>query len=184
MLSFKVRLYANYIVDEYIISGYNYNSSAGWNSPIVMCETSDGTTRTVTFGYDTSNTNSLWVAIPNRRYTGCDIVDCVNGFTQVDTGGLFTLSIVSSLSGTTQSNIIGYPSVKKTTNIQAGTVTVAANTATAVTFPTAFASVPYVTVTSLANSNGYYRISSGPTKTGFSIMSEVAGSFDWIAVSL
>lgn len=109
MLSFRVRLYANYVCDEYIISGYNYGSSY-WYSPTVMLANTDGTARNVKFGY--TSQNHLWVAIPNNNYYGCDIIDVVNGYTQVSSDGLFTLTETSTLSGTTQTTVSASPFAK------------------------------------------------------------------------
>ena len=109
MLSFRVRLYANYVCDEYIISGYNYGSSY-WYSPTVMLANTDGTARSVKFGY--TSQYHLWVAIPNNNYYGCDIIDVVNGYTQVSSDGLFTLTETSTLSGTTQTTVSASPFAK------------------------------------------------------------------------
>ena len=61
----------------------------------------------VYFGY-TSAWN-LWVAIPARDYYGIEIVDCVSGYAGFDSWqNLFTISHVSSLSGTIQTTVTAH----------------------------------------------------------------------------
>ncbi len=112
MLSFKVRLYGSYICDEYIISGYQYGSNH-WYSPTVILQNTDGGTRKVIFGY--TSVNNLWVAIPDRNYTGCDIIDVVNGYNQVSSfDGLFTLTRIAEADlSTKQSEVTISPNARK-----------------------------------------------------------------------
>lgn len=112
MLSFKVRLYGSYVCDEYIISGYQYGSNH-WYSPTVILQNTDGGTRKVIFGY--TSVNNLWVAIPDRNYTGCDIIDVVNGYSQVSSfDGLFTLTRIAEADlSTKQSEVTVSPNARK-----------------------------------------------------------------------
>ena len=112
MLSFKVRLYGSYICDEYIISGYQYGGNH-WYLPTVILQNTDGGTRKVIFGY--ASVNNLWVAIPDRNYTGCDIIDVVNGYNQVSSfDGLFTLTRIAEADlSTKQSEVTVSPNARK-----------------------------------------------------------------------
>lgn len=112
MLSFKVRVYQGYNATEIQFSGHNYNTNHWYQPEARMIVSSDNASMTVYFGYD-SDWN-LWVAIPAGNYTGIEIVDVVNGYTQIDYNDLFTISNVSSLTGTTQTNTTIYPPVQRT----------------------------------------------------------------------
>ena len=155
MISFRVRLYGNYICDEYIISGYQYGSNY-WYSPNAILTNSDGTARKVIFGY--TSANNLWVAIPDRAYTGCDIIDVVNGYTQVDSfDGLFTLTrIAESSLATKQAEVTVNPPIRSVTTGTVGSAS--AGTAIAADDITAWnaGSIPSASV-----SNGRLTLSAG-----------------------
>ncbi len=99
MLAFTVRLYQNYKYYDICFSGYNYGSN-WWYAPAARLLGSTADSIEVKFGHD-STAYHLWVAVPAAAYTGIDIIDCTNGYTQVDNiGNLFTITNEASLSGT------------------------------------------------------------------------------------
>ena len=102
MLAFNVRVYKSYNFFDIRFSGYNYGTNY-WYSPVASLTDGDSAI-TVYFGYDSAW--NLWVAIPGGSYTGIEITNACNGYTQVigpDLSSLFTISAVDSLSGTIQS---------------------------------------------------------------------------------
>lgn len=109
MLAFTIRLYQGYQYEDIVVSGYNYGANH-WYTPqaILLGSTSGVTSVNVYFGYD-SNWN-LWVAIPGTSYTGLDIRDVTNGYTQIniDYSNLFTVSVVSSTPTTLQTTVTAY----------------------------------------------------------------------------
>lgn len=114
MLSFVVRVYQSYTHYDIVFQGYNYGSNY-WYSPQATLRSSSTTSITVYFGYD--SINHLWVGISGGNYTGVEIIECCNGYNQtggtsisgngnqqaLTPGNLFTISNVSSLGGTIQS---------------------------------------------------------------------------------
>ena len=100
MLAFRVRVYKSYTYQDIRFSGYNYGDQL-WYSPIANIVDGDADA-SVHFGY-TSPWN-LYVAIPAGNYTGIEISDVVNGYSQVNKSikDLFTITNVSSLPGTIQ----------------------------------------------------------------------------------
>lgn len=130
MLCFSLTLYQYYRATKLLISGYNYNTNH-WYSPsaIIMADSSN-TTLPVYFGY--TDTWNLWVAVPRNYYTGMNISDVANGYTQVDNfEDLFTIEPVSSLPGTLQSTITATTSK---IGIGNGTLTIQKNGSNVATF--------------------------------------------------
>lgn len=101
MLSFTIRLYQAYRYDDIRISGYNYGAGY-WYSPLADLLNSSDTNITVQFGYDSAW--NLWVAVPAAAYTGLEIIDITNGYSQVnqDWSKNFTIVNQTSLTGTVQ----------------------------------------------------------------------------------
>ena len=105
MLSFTITAYINYRAFKVMVSGYNYDNNFWYQPEAVLLGDSDNTeTCNVYFGYDSKN--HLWVGLKNHNYTGISINDVANGYSQIDDlSGLFTISLVESLSGTTQKTV-------------------------------------------------------------------------------
>jgi len=112
MLSFQVSILGKYKQEVYQVSGYQYGTNH-WSSPkATAIAMSDDTSRTVTFGYDADY--QLWVAFPSNDYCSVNISNVVLGYKRVtDWSDLFRISIVDSLSGTTQTTKTVYRSVRK-----------------------------------------------------------------------
>ena len=121
MLAFTVRTYQGYEFVDYHISGYNYSASSPnytWYDPSVfLIAGSDVGNKTVYFGHQNESQGSLrtmWVAIPAGDYTGLDIFDVTNGYTQVDKKDLFKIERIaisgnpSNLGGVTTNTITAY----------------------------------------------------------------------------
>lgn len=120
MMYFRIRVYKNYNYFDIDVSGYNCGAQH-WHQPKAKLVSSDWASIQVRFGYDSNY--HLWVAIPYGSYTGITIYDVVNGYTQAAKEGLFTISYVTSLSGSTQSTITAYRSVSLGGDIMYGTLT-------------------------------------------------------------
>ena len=120
MMYFRIRVYKSYSYFDIDVSGYNYGAQH-WYQPKAKLVSSDQVSIQVRFGYDSNY--HLWVAIPYGNYTGITIYDVVNGYTQAAKEGLFTISYVTSLSGSTQSTITAYRSVSLGGDIMYGTLT-------------------------------------------------------------
>lgn len=104
MTAFTIRVYQAYKWSDIVISGYNYGSSYWYSPSAVMTDSSTVDSIQVIFGY--TSAYNLWVAIPAQNYYGIEIVDCVSGYAGFDSWqNLFTISHVSSLSGTTQATV-------------------------------------------------------------------------------
>jgi len=111
MLSFTIRLYQGYTSYDIRISGYNYGSNY-WYTPQASLMDSSTTSIDVKFGYDSAW--NLWVAVPAGYYTGLDILDIVNGYTQVDQNwsDQFTVVNQATLTGTVQTTVTAYRPAK------------------------------------------------------------------------
>lgn len=120
MMYFRIRVYKGYSYFDIDVSGYNYGAQH-WYQPKAKLVSSDQASIQVRFGYDSNY--HLWVAIPYGSYTGITIYDVVNGHIQAAKEGLFTISYVTSLSGSTQSTITAYRSVSLGGDIMYGTLT-------------------------------------------------------------
>lgn len=94
MLAFTVRLYNNYQFYDIDISGYNYGVSH-WYKPTAKLANSTENSIEVTFGYDADW--ELWICIPAMSYTGLDIFNVTNGFTQIDLFNAFSISLVNTV---------------------------------------------------------------------------------------
>ena len=107
MLAFTIRMYQGYTSYDIRISGYNYGGNY-WYSPEASLMDSSTTSIDVRFGYDSAY--NLWVAVPAGAYTGLDILDVVNGYTQVDGNYADQFSIVNqgTLTGTVQTVVTAY----------------------------------------------------------------------------
>lgn len=108
MLAFDISLYQNYKNYVIRISGYNYSTTGTWHAPAAtMVSASENEAVTVYFGHDSAN--DLWVAFPAGQYTGVEISAVTNGYTNVLSTfalqDLFTITRVSSLSGTTDKTV-------------------------------------------------------------------------------
>lgn len=184
MLNFTIRVYQSYNWYDIVVSGYNYPSSSSnysWYSPAAYLEGSSVNSINVYFGKD--NNNDLWVAIPDGNYTGLGIFNVVNGYTKViDNASLFTITRVTSLSGTTTNTITAYrpwlrnETVTNATNASAvpwsgvsskpnlvNTITTTAGTHSAISSATGTVSFNVPTKTShLTNDSGFVT-SSGVT---------------------
>lgn len=96
MLSFVVTIYQGYVARKFMISGYQYGSNHWYSPTAVLLGSSNNTSASVYFGYDSNN--NLWVGFDGGNYTGVCISDVCNGYTQLtDLGEMFTISNVSSL---------------------------------------------------------------------------------------
>lgn len=105
MLSFIVRVYHDYNAFDILVSGYQYGSNH-WHSPqaSLIGKTVGPYGIDVLFGYDSAN--HLWIAIPAGGYTGLDIINVTNGYTQItNLEGLFTIALVDSAPTTLQTTI-------------------------------------------------------------------------------
>ena len=112
MLAFTVRVYQAYTYDDYVISGYNYGSSK-WDAAEATLIGSESTEKhTVTFGYDDDAENNyytLWVSIPVKQYTGIDIFNVTNGYSQItDLSDAFEIVQETTSTGTVQTTIDCY----------------------------------------------------------------------------
>lgn len=108
MLAFDISLYQSYKNYVIRISGYNYSTTGTWHAPAAtMVSASENEAVTVYFGHDSAN--DLWVAFPAGQYTGVEISAVTNGHTNVLSTfalqDLFTITRVSSLSGTTDKTV-------------------------------------------------------------------------------
>lgn len=108
MLAFDVSLYQSYKNYVIRISGYNYSTTGTWHAPAAtMVSASENEAVTVYFGHDSAN--DLWVAFPAGQYTGVEISAVTNGYTNVLSTfalqDLFTITRVTSLSGTTDKTV-------------------------------------------------------------------------------
>jgi len=126
MLSFTIRLYQGYRYDDVRISGYNYGGNY-WYSPLADLLNSSATSIDVQFGYDSAY--NLWVAVPAAAYTGLEIIDITNGYTQVNQDWSKNFSIVnqSSLTGTVQTTQTVYRPLKYNENAVSATTATNAN---------------------------------------------------------
>lgn len=131
MLAFTIRVYQGYTYDDYVISGYNYNSNK-WYSPEATILGSESTSKhTVTFGYDddadSSGYRTLWVSIPVKQYTGIDIFNVTNGFSQItDMSDAFEIIHETESTGTVQITVDCYrPWYRNETVSNAATATTA-----------------------------------------------------------
>lgn len=113
MVSFDIKLYQSYKASTISISGYNYvGSNSHWNNPKARIIDSDLGSMEVKFGYDSDN--MLWIAIPAGNYTGLTICNINNGYDQIaDWSNQFTITNVSSLTGTVQSTQTAYSPWKR-----------------------------------------------------------------------
>ena len=102
MLSFTVQVYSGYEQYQVRISGYNYGSNYWYSPAAEMISASQNATKTISFGYD--GVGQLWVCVPVNAYYGVNIVDVVNGYTQVieDTKDLFSMTLVTEVPETVQ----------------------------------------------------------------------------------
>lgn len=108
MLALNISLYQSYKNYVIRISGYNYSTTGTWHAPAAtMVSASENEAVTVYFGHDSAN--DLWVAFPAGQYTGVEISAVTNGYTNVLSTfalqDLFTITRVSSLSGTTDKTV-------------------------------------------------------------------------------
>ena len=120
MLSFTVRIYQGYESYDIRISGYNYGSNY-WYSPQASLMDGSGTTIDVRFGYDSAY--NLWVAFPASNYTGLDVLNVVNGYTQFDGNyaDQFAIEYQASLTGTVQATVTAYRPLKYNENAVSAT---------------------------------------------------------------
>ena len=96
MLSFVVTIYQGYVAKKFMISGYQYGSNHWYSPTAVLLGSSNNTSASVYFGYDSNN--NLWVGFDGGNYTGVVISDVCNGYTQLsELGDMFTIANVSSL---------------------------------------------------------------------------------------
>lgn len=122
MLYFRIRLYQSYNYYDIDISGYNYHSAEtnySWYLPKAKLVSSNVDSVRVYFGHDSAN--KLWVAVPAQQYTGLAIYDVVNGVYEISKFNAFTISYVSSLSGTTDSTQTCYRGASITDNVASAT---------------------------------------------------------------
>ena len=107
MFCFTIRVYQGYRATDIMVSGYNYGQYY-WHDPsaVLMSDSDDGSIN-VYFGYDSAW--NLWVGIPASDYTGLDIFNVTNGYTQVSHENLFTITHQSSLTGTIQATQTIHP---------------------------------------------------------------------------
>ncbi len=111
MLSFTIRIYQGYESYDIRVSGYNYGGNY-WFRPAASLMDSGAASIDVRFGYDSAN--NLWVAVPAGNYTGLDILNVVNGYTQFDGNyaDQFTIAYQATLTGTVQTTVTAYRPVK------------------------------------------------------------------------
>ena len=122
MLYFRIRLYQSYNYYDIDISGYNYHSEEtnySWYMPKAKLVSSNVDSVKVYFGHDSAN--KLWVAVPAQQYTGLAIYDVVNGHDEISKFNAFTISYVSSLSGTTDSTQTCYRGASINDNVASAT---------------------------------------------------------------
>jgi len=113
-------LYQSYRYDDIRISGYNYGANY-WYQPKADLLNSSATSMDVRFGYDSAY--NLWVAVPAGAYTGLEIIDITNGYTQVnqDWSKNFTIVNQTSLTGTVQTTQTVYRPLKYNENAASAT---------------------------------------------------------------
>ena len=113
MLSFTIRIYQGYQSFDLRVSGYNYGGNY-WYSPEASLMDSTATSIEVRFGYDSAY--NLWVAVPANNYTGIDVLNVVNGYTQFDGNyaDQFAIEYQASLTGTVQNTVTAYRPLKYT----------------------------------------------------------------------
>lgn len=102
MLAFTVRTYQSYTFTDYHISGYNYSRTSPytWYSPeVFLISEKGGDNKVVYFGHQNENVSTgyrtLWVAIPAGNYSGIDIIDVTNGYTQISKNDLFAIEYIA-----------------------------------------------------------------------------------------
>ena len=107
MLNFTVKLYHAYYAYDLQISGYN-NGSNHWYSPAaIVLGASTTHAIDVIFGYDSNS--HLWIAIPADAYTGIDVLNATNGYSQItDIENLFSIELVDEEPTTKQQTIKAY----------------------------------------------------------------------------
>ena len=100
MLAFTIRVYHGYNWNDIVISGYNYSTNKTWtNVKATMLGGNHDNEIDVYLGKD--GDNELWIGLSAGNYTGLDIFQITNGYTQItDTTGLFTITLVDDLGGT------------------------------------------------------------------------------------
>jgi hypothetical protein len=106
MMAFTVRLYHSYRFYDITISGYNYGTSHWYTPKATLSSASATEPIEVTFGYDADW--KLWVCIPATAYTGLDIFNVTNGFTQIDLYNAFSVTLVDAIPNTIQSSQLIY----------------------------------------------------------------------------
>ena len=103
MISFLVRVYQGYNSYDIVFSGYQYGSHH-WYRPQAILQSSTNTSIKVYFGYESNN--NLFVVISGGSYTGVEILNATNGYTEITDkstiGDLFTITNSSSLPSTIQ----------------------------------------------------------------------------------
>lgn len=119
MLCFTIRLYQSYRATDIMIGGYNYSGSNWYLPTATILGDSSNTDIIVYFGYDSAA--SLWVAVPASSYTGLDIFNVTNGYTQIGSyENLFSITNVSSLATTQHTITASAPSKNGHTHNYAG----------------------------------------------------------------
>lgn len=116
MLAFTIRLYNSYKFYDIDISGYNYGTNH-WYNPTAKLANSTENSIEVTFGYDADW--KLWICIPAAAYTGLDIFNVTNGFTQIDLFNAFSISLVDAIPETIQSTQLIYRPWRQSDNVTA-----------------------------------------------------------------
>lgn len=116
MLAFTIRLYNAYKFYDIDISGYNYGTNH-WYNPTAKLANSTENSIEVTFGYDADW--ELWICIPAASYTGLDIFNVTNGFTQIDLFNAFSISLVDAIPATIQSTQLIYRPWRQSDNVTA-----------------------------------------------------------------
>ena len=101
MLTFTIRIYQNYKYFDLVVSGYNYGTSHWYQPKASLINSSDIISLPVKFGFDsspvTNNYCNLWIMIEADSYTGLDIIDVTNGYTQIEVpGNMFTITEVTA----------------------------------------------------------------------------------------
>ena len=103
MLSFMVRVYQGYNHYDIVFSGYNKGNDY-WNYPKAVLVSSTTTHIDVYFGYESAN--NLFVVITGGSYTGLEILNVTNGYTQINDklvlSDLFTITNSTTLPTTIQ----------------------------------------------------------------------------------
>lgn len=120
MWSFIVRLYGSYRAFDVLITGYNYGTNHWYTPTATLLGSSDNTSITVYFGYDSDW--HLWIAFPSLMYQGVSICNILATYVEPTAKyeDLFTITEVSSIPTTLQTTKTAYAPWRRNETVSVG----------------------------------------------------------------